>query len=106
MINSATKFVSTVCTVLMYMYVRSTLLHTYVQCGFKTESQIIIILYVLVIFTFGIVLLRYTCVAPVDNEFCVSRFSKRMRLYCFFLENVTDEQRFQLTAKLCQEVSQ
>jgi condensin-2 complex subunit D3 len=29
---------------------------------------------------------------------------KRMRLYQFFLENMSDEHRFQLAAKLCQEV--
>ena len=27
-----------------------------------------------------------------------------MRLYQFFLENMSDEHRFQLAAKLCQEV--
>lgn len=32
-------------------------------------------------------------------------FSDRLKLYCFMLEHMTDEQRFQITAKICTEVS-
>ena len=34
-----------------------------------------------------------------------SNADKRKHLYTFLLSNMTDEHRFQLTAKLCQEVS-
>ena len=35
---------------------------------------------------------------------CMFIFSKRMSIYTFLLQNMTDEYKFQVTAKLCQEV--